>query len=167
MAIEQQLGGNVALDNVEHARQALARSDLAQALFHVSSALATDPANAEWRGIVDEVLKRATDPSVFVRPDEAKADFITAATRGYVQAWKGQYADALATIAEVVAVRPDCGYLAWARDWINRDGVMQGLGAEALNARILPPLVAGLTRCPTNCPKDDPRRANCDAAVDV
>jgi tetratricopeptide (TPR) repeat protein len=167
VAIEQQLGGNVALDNVEHARQALARSDLAQALFHVSSALATDPGKVEWRAIADEVLKRAPDPMVFVRPDEAKADFITAATRGYVQAWKGQYADALATIADVVSVRPDCGYLAWARDWINREGVMQGLGAEALSARILPPMIAALTRCPTNCPKEDPRRANCDAAVDV
>ena len=59
MAIEGQLGGNVALDNVEHAKQALARSDLAQALFHASSALATDPTNREWRALIAKVREPA------------------------------------------------------------------------------------------------------------
>jgi tetratricopeptide (TPR) repeat protein len=167
MAIEKQLGGNVALDNVEHARQALARSDLAQALFHVSSALATDPANREWRALLDQVLTRAPDPMVFVRPDEAKADFITAATRGYVQAFKGQYEDAIATIAEVVAHRPDCAFLVWAREWAAREGVVEQISNGALVGRILPPLLRAVTSAPSPCPPEDPRRANCEAAVDL
>lgn len=167
MAIEQQLGGNQALDNVEHARQALARSDLAQALFHVSSALATEPNNAAWRAIADQVLAKAPDAMVFVRPDEAKADFITAATRGYVLAHKQQWGDALATVCEVVAVRPDCAYLGWAREWVGRPGVVAQIDVAAIEKRIIPSLLGCVTSCPSPCPERDPRRANCEAAVDV
>ena len=167
MAIEAQLGGNVALDNVEHARQALARSDLAQALFHASSALATDPTNREWRGLLDQVLAKAPDPMVFVRPDEAKADFITAATRGYVLAFQRRYAEAIATVCEVAAVRPDCAYLSWAREWAQEPGVAQSIPTDVIATRIVPSLLRALTSCPSPCPADDPRRENCDAAVDL
>lgn len=167
MAIEKQLGGNVALDNVEHARQALARSDLAQALFHVSSALATDPGNREWRALLDSVLAKAPDPGVFVRPDEAKADFVTAATRGYVQAWKKEYAAAIATVAEVAAVRPDCAYLIWAREWASQPGVIAQVPLDVITSRIVPSVLRVVTSCPSPCPEGDPRRANCEAAVEL
>lgn len=167
MAIEGQLGGNVALDNVEHARQALARSDLAQALFHASSALATDPTNGEWRALLDQVLAKTPDPMVFVRPDEAKADFVTAATRGYVHAHQKRFAEAIATVCEVAAVRPDCAYLTWAREWAQQPGVVQSIPAEVVGGRIVPSLLRALTGCPSPCPPDDPRRKNCDAAVEL
>lgn len=167
MTIQQALGGNQALDNVEHARQALARSDLAQALFHVSSALATEPDNKEWRAILDSVLAKTPDPTVFVRPDEAKADFITAATRGYVLAHKGEYPEAIATVCEVAAARPDCAYLAWAREWLARPGVIAQIPSQLIESRIVRSILAAVTACPAPCPKDDPRRANCEAAVDV
>ncbi|UJR79662.1 tetratricopeptide repeat protein [Sandaracinus amylolyticus] len=167
MAIEGQLGGNVALDNVEHAKQALARSDLAQALFHASSALATDPTNREWRALIDQVLSKAPDPMVFVRPDEAKADFITAATRGYVLAWKQQYAEAIATVAEVAAVRPDCAYLAWAREWAQQPGAVQSIPLDAITGRIVPSILRAVTSVGAPCPENDPRRKNCEAAVDL
>jgi len=114
--VQAELGGNVALDNVEHARQALAKSDLAGALFHVSSALATEPQNREWRAILDDAIRKAPDPMVFVRKDEAKADYITAATRGYVHAFKNEWVDAFATVADVCAARPEAPFMPWATE---------------------------------------------------
>lgn len=167
MAIESQLGGNVALDNVEHAKQALARSDLAQALFHISSALATDPANQQWRAVLDEVIAKVPDPMVFVRPDEAKADFITAATRAYVHASRKSWVEAFVTVAEVAAVRPDCAYLAWACEWAQESGALGAIPTDVVTGRIVPSLLGMLTSCPSPCPEGDPRRKNCEAAVEV
>lgn len=166
MSIQNELGGQTAQQNAEHARQALARSDLAQALFHASSALATDPTNAEWRALVDQVIARAPDATVFVRPDEAKADFITAATRAYVYAAKGRFAEALVTVADVVAFRPDCAFLVWAREWMQNPQAVAQVDKPTLQ-KLLPLMLEFITGCPSPCPPEDPRRANCEAAVDV
>ncbi|GAB4113520.1 MAG: hypothetical protein OHK0013_48870 [Sandaracinaceae bacterium] len=165
--IQQELGGNIALDNVEHARQALARSDLAQALFHVSSALATDPQNAAWRAILDEAIRKAPDPMVFVRKDEAKADYITAATRGYVHAFKGEWLDAFATVAEVCAVRPDAAFMLWAAEWAARPEAIAAISAEDLEKRVIPPIVRMVSSCPSPVKAEDERRKNVDAAAQV
>lgn len=165
--IQQELGGNVALDNVEHARQALARSDLASALFHVSSALATEPQNAQWRAILDEAIRKAPDPMVFVRKDEAKADYITAATRGYVHAYKGEWLEAFATVAEVAAVRPDAPFLLWASEWAARPEAIAAISAEDLEKRIVPPILRMVSSCPSPVKPEDERRKNVDAASQV
>ncbi len=167
MAIGKQLGGNTALDNFEHARQALAKNDLAQALFHVSSALATEPQNKEWRALLDTVLQKTPDPMVFVRQDEAKHDFITAATRAYVHAWKKSWVPAFETLASVVAHRPDAEFLRWMTEWVARPDALAALSVESVRDRILPPIVAAVGNCPAPCPKDDPRRATCESAVEV
>lgn len=164
---QAELGGNVALDNVEHARQALAKSDLAGALFHVSSALATDPQNREWRSVLDEAIRRAPDAAVFVRKDEVKADYITGATRGYVHAFKGEWVDAFATVAEVCAVRPDAPFLLWATEWAARPEALSAVGADDLEKRILPSILRMVSRCPSPVLLEDERRKNIDAAAAI
>lgn len=165
--IHEELGGNVALDNVEHAREALARGDLAQALFHVSSALATEPQNASWRAILDEAIRRAPDARVFVRADEVKADFITSATRAYVHASRREWVDAFATLGEVIALRSDAAFYLWAVEWVVQPEVLDALTAEALEKRVLPPLVRMVSNLPPALDANDPRRANVDAAAQV
>ncbi|MBN8612616.1 MAG: tetratricopeptide repeat protein [Deltaproteobacteria bacterium] len=165
--VQAELGGNVALDNVEHARQALAKSDLAGALFHVSSALATEPQNAQWRAILDEAIKKAPDAMVFVRKDEAKADYITAATRGYVHAWKGEWLDAFGTVADVCAVRPDAPFMLWATEWAARPEAIAAISAEDLEKRIIPPMLRMVSSCPSPVKPEDERRKNIDAISQV
>lgn len=162
-----QLAGNVALDNAEHARQALARGDLAQALFHISSALSTEPQNGAWRAFIDDVIARTPDPMVFVRPDEAKADFITAATRAYIQAKKGQHRDAFVTIFDVAAARPDCAFLLWAVEWAAVPGAVESIDAETLEKALVPRVLSFLGRCPSPTPLESPLRKNVDACATV
>jgi len=165
--IQAQLGGNVALDNVEHARQALAKSDLAGALFHISSALATDPQNAQWRAILDEAIGKAPDAMVFGRPEEAKADWITAATRGYVHAFKGQWVEAFTTVAQVSAMQPDAPFLLWAAEWAARPEAVAAVSAEDLEKKVVPALLRMISNCPSPVKPEDPRRKNVDACSQV
>jgi tetratricopeptide (TPR) repeat protein len=165
--VQAELGGNVALDNVEHARQALAKSDLAGALFHVSSALATEPQNREWRAILDDAIRKAPDPMVFVRKDEAKADYITAATRGYVHAFKNEWVDAFATVADVCAARPDAPFMLWATEWVTRPEAVAAVGAEDLEKRIVPSILRMISSCPSPVNPEDERRKNVDAVSTV
>src|SRR5689334_21428469 len=108
--------------NVMTAKQALAKADLQHALFHITSALSTDPANAEWRAILDDVIGRAPDAMVFVRQDQAKHDYITAATRAYVHAKRGQIKEGVVLLAQIAAARPDVPFLIWAREWVLQPG---------------------------------------------
>ncbi len=163
--LQNELGGNVAFDNADQARQALAKSDLAGALYHVSSALATEPQNRQWRAILDEVLTKAPDPMVFVRKDEPKHDYITAATRSYVHAFKREWLDAFALVAEVCAVRPDAPFLLWATEWAQQPGALDAISADDLEKRVLPPIARMASSLPSPTKETDERRKNVDAAA--
>lgn len=147
--------------NVQTAHEALGCGDLMHALFHISSALATDPTNREWLTVLHEVMRRAADPLAIVRLDEAKSDFISAATRAYVLAAKGRLAEALPLLAEVAEVRPDVGYLVWAEQWLAQPGAARSLSLDVACGRVLAPLLKMVSRAPSPMAKDDPRLPTC------
>lgn len=167
MSIQDELGGNVALDNIDHARQALGRSDLAQALFHMSSALATDPLNAGWRALLDETIRKAPDAMVFVRSDQKTADFITDATRAYVHAYKNEWVEAFTTLARSCAARPDASFLLWGVEWVQRQEAIAALNEETIEKQIIPPMLSMVSASPANVDASDARRKNIDAAATI
>ncbi|MCC7539658.1 MAG: tetratricopeptide repeat protein [Deltaproteobacteria bacterium] len=146
--------------NVQTAHEALGCGDLMHALFHISSALATDPTHREWLTVLHEVMRRAADPLAIVRLDEAKSDFISAATRAYVLAAKGRLAEALPLLAEVAEVRPDVGYLVWAEQWLAQPGAARSLSLDVACGRVLAPLLKMVSRAPSPMASDDPRLPN-------
>lgn len=151
--------------NIEHAKQAFARSDLAQTFFHASSALAAEPRNAEARQLLDAVLARTPDALVFTRQNQAKYDFITVATGAYVRAHQGQMDEALATLCDVVAHRPDAPYLLWVEEWIGRPGVLGAIPKERALGALMNPTLVWVSDCPSPTPDDDPRLPNVRAAA--
>jgi tetratricopeptide (TPR) repeat protein len=153
--------------NVRTAEEALARSDLAHALFHISSALSTDPMNVKWRQMLDHVIQRAPDALTLARLDEAKADFITAATRAYILAAKQQYAEALELLAEVFAARPDAPFLQWGQEWVRLPGAVESLPREFMAGGFLSLVLPPASRAPCPMTDDDPRIASVRAIADI
>src|SRR5687768_12704375 len=127
--------------NVMTAKQALAKADLQHALFHITSALSTDPLHAEWRGMLDQIIARAPDAMVFVRADQAKSDYITAATRAYVHAKRGEVKEAVALLAQIAQARPDVPFLLWMREWVIQPGAAQQLAPDFVAQQVLPPIL--------------------------
>jgi tetratricopeptide (TPR) repeat protein len=153
--------------NVMTARQALAKADLQHALFHITSALSTDPLNGEWRGMLDQIISRAPDAMVFVRADQAKSDYITSATRAYVHAKRGELREACALLAQIAQARPDVPFLLWMREWLIQPGAAQQLSPDVVAQQILPPVLDFISKAPSPMDAADERRPNAEAAWDA
>jgi tetratricopeptide (TPR) repeat protein len=152
--------------NVKSAEEALSKGDLAHALFHISSALSTDPMNPDWRGMLDHILSRTPDALTLARLDEAKADFITAATRSYILASAGNYAEALDLLADVFAWRPDAPFFQWGQEWVRRPGVAEGL-PSAFAGGFLSRVLRPVSQAPCPMEEADPRLPSVRALADV
>lgn len=152
--------------NVRTAREAFSKGDLAHALFHISSALSTEPMNPEWRGMLDQIIARTPDALTLARLNEAKADFITAATRAYILAGAGTIGEALDLLADVFSWRPDAPFLQWGQEWVRRPGAIESL-PQGFVGGFLSRVLRPVTQAP--CPMDeaDPRLPNVRALADI
>jgi tetratricopeptide (TPR) repeat protein len=153
-------------NNVRSAQEAITRGDLQHAFFHISSALTSDPLNAEWRAILDDVIRRVPDAEVFARSDQAKFDFITVAGRAYVRAGKHDFKTALQLLAQVAHHRPDAPFLLWAREWVQQHPAAILLDPDQV-MEIMKATLPWVGAVPSPADEQDPRRPNLEAMADV
>jgi tetratricopeptide (TPR) repeat protein len=152
--------------NVQTAQQAMARGDLQHAFFHIGSALTTDPLNADWRGMLDDVIRRVPDAEVFARSDQAKFDFITLAGRAYVRASKHDFGSALPLLAQVANARADAPFLLWGREWVRQHPSALLLKDDQL-LDLIKATLPWVSNAPSPAGEDDPRRPNLEAMADI
>jgi tetratricopeptide (TPR) repeat protein len=155
--------------DVAKARQALAQNDLGQALHHIGHALATNPMNQDWMGVLNQIvgqIAQRPDPLSFVQL-EGDTSFIDAANRAYVLAWLRKWEEALDLITDVAEVRPDIPYLLWAEWWLTQPGALQTMTWEQFKDGILVDLMKIAGNCPPKMPKDDPRLPNVQCAARI
>ncbi len=154
-------------NDVEQARAALAQNDLGHALHHIGCALASNPMQQEWMGLLNQIvgaIAQRPDPLSFVNLD-GDTSFIDAANRSYVLAWLRRWEEALDLITDVAEVRPNIPYLLWAEWWMQQPGAIQAMTWEQFSSGVLVDLMKIASRCPTPMEKDDPRLPNIQAAV--
>ena len=155
--------------DVAQARQALAQNDLAHALHHIGCALASNPMNQDWMGVLNQVvgqIAQRPDPLSFVKL-EGDTSFIDAANRSYVLAWLRKWEEALDLITDVAEVRPDIPYLLWAEWWLTQPGAIQSMTWDQFKDGILVDLMKIASRCPPKMDKDDKRYPNVQAAARI
>jgi hypothetical protein len=127
-------------DDAALAREALARGDLRAAVHHISLALSRDPTNAEWEGVLMQIIERSSDPLSLLPEPEEQTSFATAAVRSYILAARGRWEEAIDILGQVAVVRPDVPYLRWCERWLGRPTVLQRFTFEELAASILVPV---------------------------
>lgn len=153
--------------NIASATKAFQVSDLSSALFHASSVLSVDPNDAAMRGLLDQIVARVgAEALTLVRNDQAKFDYITVATRAYVQAKLGNATEAFRELCFVVNLRPDVPFFAWGAEWA-AEGKLNGIGAEDTMKMVVIPTLRWLSECPSPVAEDDHRRPNVLSAVRV
>lgn len=153
--------------NIESATKAFQVSDLSSALFHASSVLSVDPQNVAMRGILDQIVQRVgADALTLVRNDQAKFDYITVATRAYVQARLNNNVEAFRELCFVVNLRPDVPFFQWGAEWA-AEGRLQGMSTEDAVKLVVIPTMRWLSECPSPVADDDYRKPNVLAAVRV
>lgn len=145
--------------DAEQARQALAAGDLPHAIHHIGSALVSDPTRPEWLSILNEIIGKSPDPLGLV-PIHDGVNFVTAATRAWVQGAIGNYEDALSLIGNVAKTRPDVPFLIWAEWWLAREGAIQSMDFDTLMSAILVPIMRIASGCPSPMDADDDRKPN-------
>src|SRR5262245_33635868 len=159
-----ELSPEQALENAQQAEQALAAGDVGQALRHACVALSVDPQRADWRALLDRSIESAADPVKMTELDPENSDFIHAAAHAYALASANRYQEALELLAEVADTRPDIPFLVWAREWLDRPGVIEGLPREYVRGALVPRLLEMTTQIAPGMTKDDPRRKSVEAA---
>src|SRR5258706_3791106 len=155
-----ELSPEQAQENAAQAEQALAAGDASQALRHACLALSVDPEHAEWRALLDRSIDSASDPVKITELDPENSDFIHAAGHAYALASANRYQEALELLAEVADTRPDTPFLVWAREWLDKPGVLEGLGREFVRGTFVPRLLEMTTQILPAITEDDPRRKN-------
>ncbi len=151
--------------NIASATKAFQVSDLSSALFHASSVLSVDPNHPEMRALLDQIVGRVGDEALtLVRTNQAKFDYITVATRAYLQARLGNAKEAFRELCLVVNLRPDVPFFTWASEWA-AEGKLGGLTLQETKELLVNPTLHWLSRCPAPVPDDDLRRPNVIAAI--
>jgi tetratricopeptide (TPR) repeat protein len=138
------------------ARQALAKGDLPHALHHVGCALAANPMQAEWMGLLNQVIGAAPDPLKLAEVGE-NPSYVDAANRAYILAWVRRWEEALDLITDVAEVRPDIPYMLWAEWWLSQPGMLQSMTLDSIMRGIVVDILKIASSCPAPTPKDDPR----------
>ena len=89
------------------ARDAFAQGDLAHALLHIGCALAGNPMQQEWMGLMNQIvgaIVQRPDALSFVELDDPSV--VEIANRSYVLAWMGQWVEALDLITDAAEMAP-------------------------------------------------------------
>src|SRR6185437_13510116 len=155
--------------DVSLARDALAKGDLGHALHHIGCALASNPMQQEWMGVLNQVvgqIAQQPDPLSLVTI-EGDTSFIDGANRAFVLAWLRKWEEALDLITDVAEVRPDVPYLLWAEWWLTQPGAIESMTWDQFAGGILVDLMKIAASCPPKMDKDDPRYVNVQAAARI
>jgi tetratricopeptide (TPR) repeat protein len=121
------------------------RKNLAHGARHLADLLAFDPANREWRDLLDAYVAAAQPSLDALLPMDEKRYYASEAVRAYAWQKAGRLGDATELLTQVVRAKTDAHYLeAWALDWLEVEG-----GMESLDERVALPLLGlALTRFP-------------------
>ncbi len=149
------------------ARQALAAGDLKHALHHVGCAMASNPMNPEWMGLMNQILGQTQDPLALVATGAGDTSFVDAANKSYVLAWLRRWEEALDLITDVAEIRPDIPYLTWCEWWMSQPGVLPSMSLDSLIGGIVIDLLKIASSCPVPTPADDPRLPNLQSGARV
>lgn len=102
--------------------------DLAHGAHHLATLLDIDPANADWRGLIDRYVAAAGAEIDALLPETEKRYTATEALRAYLWQIRGRLADAVLRLVEVTEALGDPRYLdAWALDWLEAEGALDSL----------------------------------------
>ncbi|HVV84501.1 MAG TPA: tetratricopeptide repeat protein [Kofleriaceae bacterium] len=148
------------------ARQALAAGDLPHALHHVGCALASNPMNQEWMGLLNQVIGSAPDPMKLAEVGE-NPSYVDAANRAYILAWVRRWEEALDLITDVAEVRPDIPYMLWCEWWLSQPGMLQSMTVDSIMRGIAVDILKIASSCPVPTPKDDPRLPTLESGARV
>ncbi|MBP0019748.1 MAG: tetratricopeptide repeat protein [Cyanobacteria bacterium SBLK] len=116
-------------DNVKSARRALAQGQLSRAIFHLSSALSTEPQNPNWLDLLHQIIETAEDPFQLV-PLKQDVYFALLAVRAYILAYRSHYNEAIYWLARVLQILDEPIYLPWISDWFSRPDAAIALTPE-------------------------------------
>lgn len=105
-------------DNVKSARNALEKEQLSRAIFHLSSALHTDPQHSDWLNLLHQIIETAEDPFKLV-PLNQDIYFALLAVRAYILAYYSHYNEAVYWLSQVLQVVDEPIYLPWLADWFS------------------------------------------------
>ncbi|MEZ4294406.1 MAG: hypothetical protein R3B70_05485 [Polyangiaceae bacterium] len=115
-------------DYAAAARKALRDKDLRLAAEQVSAALAMAPQHGPHQTLLEEVVAASMRPLKLFELPEAGAFFGICAARARVLARMHKVDEALYTLFQAAAFRPDTPFLPWAREWVNEE---KGAGRAA------------------------------------
>lgn len=150
------------------AQEAFAQGDLAHALLHIGCALAGDPMQQEWIGLMNQIagaIVQRPDALTFVELNDPSV--VEIANRSYVLAWMGQWVEALDLITDAAMMAPEVPYLLWAEWWLQQRGALQSMTWEQFASGILVDLAKIAGKCPVPTDKDDPRLVNLQCAARI
>lgn len=116
-------------DNVKSARNAFAKGQLSRAIFHLSSALCTNPQNPDWLNLLHQIIETADDPLQLV-PFKQDIYFALLAIRAYILAYRSHYNEAVYWLARVLQILDEPIYLPWICDWFALPDVATTLTLE-------------------------------------
>lgn len=154
-----------AREEVQRARDALAKQQYVKAAMHAADALTFDPNNREYLDVADDVIAAVDDPLGLVPVQTGQVNFATAALRARILMTQRRLPEALSLIAEVVRIRPDVAYFDWARRWL-QPHIIQAIPFQQLAGSVINAAVQVTGSVPVPMADDDPRRQNLLAARD-
>ena len=98
---------------------------------HLAELLAYDPANSQWRALLDRYIEAADGELESLLPKDDQLYYAIEALRAYLWQKQGMLTEAIDLLLSVVIASPDTAYLdAWVCDWLEADGVMESLPAD-------------------------------------
>lgn len=108
-----------------------AGGDLAHGVRHLAELLAYDPANSEWCALLDQYLEKAGQDPENLIPRGEQLYYAIEALRAYIWQKKDMLIEAIDLLLSVVIASPDTAYIdAWVCDWVEPEGVLEGLPAD-------------------------------------
>jgi tetratricopeptide (TPR) repeat protein len=108
--------------DIRLAQQAFNQGELAQAIFHLSYALSSDPQNQEWLALLEQIITHADNPLKLISLEES--NFALVATKAYILARLGDYDTAIYWLVRVLKVISNLSYLPWIVKWLSIPGVV-------------------------------------------
>ncbi len=95
---------------------------------HLANLVDVDPANPEWRALIDRYVAAAGPAIDALLPETEKRYTATEALRAYLWQVQGRLADAVLRLVEVTDALRDLRYLdGWALDWLEAEGAIEKL----------------------------------------
>jgi tetratricopeptide (TPR) repeat protein len=102
--------------------------NLSHGAQHLADLLKVDPANPEWRALVDRYVEAAGADIDALVPDTDPRHASTEALRAYLWQLQGRTADAVSRLVDVSRTLGDARYLhAWVLEWLEAEGVAEAL----------------------------------------